>query len=110
MFVFPHTDDDTQKEAQLLLAETMLSRPTQVKFNMIKGSIPVRSDVDASAMDACAKTGIDIMKDKSRHMETPYQLVSPDVEGALMDVITEFWNSDMSVDDAAEQFAQAIQG
>jgi len=110
VFVFPRSDDRQIKQAQTLLASTMLDPDTQVFFNIQKGSIPVRSDVNAGLMDECAQKGLAIMQDKSRHMANPDQLLTPDVDGALKDVITEFWNSDMSLDEGVRRFARALQG
>ena len=41
----------------------MLAPDTQVLFNMKKGSIPVRTDVDTSQLDACAKKGLGLLAD-----------------------------------------------
>ena len=35
-------------------------------------------------------------------------LVTPDLEGSLQDVITKFWNTNESVDDAAKAIAVAL--
>ncbi|NDY74963.1 carbohydrate ABC transporter substrate-binding protein, partial [Desulfobacter hydrogenophilus] len=71
-------------------------------------SIPIRPDVDASSLDICAKEGMAIMKDKSRQLPNPEMLLSPDTQGALIDVITNFWNKNQSVDDAQKAFASAL--
>jgi glucose/mannose transport system substrate-binding protein len=61
-------------------------------------------------MDACAQTGLQVMKDSSRHLPNSEMLVAPDVAGALQDIITKFWNTNQSVDDAAKAMASAIKG
>ena len=45
-FYFPKLDDEEKTKAQLALASTMLDPKTQVAFNLKKGSVPVRGDVD----------------------------------------------------------------
>ena len=35
-------------------------------------------------------------------------LISPDLEGSLQDVVTKFWNTNESVDDAAKAIAAAL--
>ena len=52
--------------------------------------------------------GVTIMKDASRQLPTPEMLITPDLEGALQDVITKFWNTDESVDDAAKAVAATL--
>ncbi|WP_322008887.1 ABC transporter substrate-binding protein [Paraburkholderia sp. J12] len=108
VFVFPKTDNPEQIKAQQLLATVMTSPPAQAAFNQRKGAIPIRPDVDPSGFDICAKEGMTIMKDKSRQLPNPEMLISPDVQGALQDVITNFWNKNQSVEDAQKAFATAI--
>jgi glucose/mannose transport system substrate-binding protein len=71
VFVFPKTTDAAAIKSQHLLAQTFTSPATQVAFNNKKGSIPVRTDVDAKAMDICAQAGIQAMKDTSRQLPNP---------------------------------------
>jgi glucose/mannose transport system substrate-binding protein len=108
VFVFPKTDNAEQLKAQQLLATVMTSPGPQVAFNQRKGSIPIRPDVDTSGFDICAKEGMAIMKDKSRQLPNPEMLIPPDVQGALQDVITNFWNKNQSAEDAQKAFATAI--
>jgi glucose/mannose transport system substrate-binding protein len=37
------------------LAELVTSPATQLAYNRVKGSVPLRSDVDASSLDPCAR-------------------------------------------------------
>ncbi|WP_374568395.1 ABC transporter substrate-binding protein [Ideonella sp.] len=108
VFVFPKTTDPAQIKAQHLLADTFTAPATQVAFNNKKGSIPIRTDVDAKGMDLCAQIGLQVMKDPTRHLPNSEMLVAPDVAGALQDIITKFWNTNQSVDDAAKAMAGAI--
>ena len=110
VFVFPKTDNATAIKAQNLLATVMTSPQAQVAFSAKKGSIPIRPGVDVNQLDMCAKEGIAIMKDKSRQLPNPEMLLSPDMQGALTDVITNFWNKNQSVDDAQKAFASALKG
>jgi glucose/mannose transport system substrate-binding protein len=110
VFVFPKTDKPDQVKAQQLLATVMTSPEAQVAFSAKKGSIPVRGDVDASKLDVCAQAGIAAMKDKSRQLPNSEMLMSPDLAGALQDVVTNFWNKNESVDDAQKAFASAVKG
>lgn len=80
-------------KAQHLLAMVITSNTTQLAFNLKKGSIPIRTDVDASAMDICAQAGLAVMKDPSRQLPSPGMLINPDAAGAVQDVISKFWNN-----------------
>jgi glucose/mannose transport system substrate-binding protein len=108
VFVFPKTSDAAQIKSQQLLATVFTSPATQVAFSNKKGSIPIRTDVDVKRLDACAQMGVAIMKDVSRQLPTPEMLITPDLEGSLQDVVTKFWNTNQSVDDAAKAFAVAL--
>ena len=55
--------------------------------------MPVRLDVDVSSMDACAQAGAAALRDPARQVPTTDFLISPDLSGALDDVITQFWNN-----------------
>ena len=58
----------------------------------------------------CAQQGLAIMKDKSRQLPTSTMLVPTDVEGAMQDVVTNFWNKNQSVEEAAKALAAALRG
>ncbi|KJY82889.1 sugar ABC transporter substrate-binding protein [Vibrio galatheae] len=109
VFVFPKTTDAQQVSAQNKLVETMLNPETQIKFNNLKGSIPVRTDIDVSSMDICAQKGAQILKVASRQVPDGSMLMEEFRYGALKDAVTEVWNSqDMSTDTAVSIFAHAL--
>ena len=108
VFIMPKSTNAEVVKAQQLLATVMVAPATQVAFNIKKGSIPIRTDVDASKMDICAQQGIAAMKDKSRQLPTSTMLVPTDVEGAMQDVVTNFWNKGQSVEEAAKALAAAL--
>jgi glucose/mannose transport system substrate-binding protein len=108
VFVFPKTDKPDAVAAQKLLARVVTQPQTQVAFSQLKGSIPIRPDVDASKMDMCAQKGIAIMKDRSRVLGITEVYLSPDQNGALQDVLTAFWNKDMPVEKAQKNIAAAL--
>ena len=108
VFIMPKSTNPEVIKAQQLLATVMVAPATQVAFNNKKGSIPIRTDVDASKMDICAQQGIAAMKDKSRQLPTSTMLVPTDVEGAMQDVVTNFWNKGQSVEEAAKALDAAL--
>jgi glucose/mannose transport system substrate-binding protein len=108
VFVFPKINDPAQIKSQQLLATVFTAPATQVAFSNRKGSIPIRTDVDVKGLDLCAQQGVAIMKEVSRQLPTPEMLISPDLEGSLQDVITKFWNTNESVDDAARAISAAL--
>lgn len=110
VFVFPKTDKPEQIAAQQKLVEIMTSPEVQVTFNNLKGSIPIRSDVDVSSLDACAQLGMKIMADPARQAPDASQMMEEFVYGSVQDIVTELWNTNMSVDDAVARFDKALRG
>ncbi|TFW20380.1 carbohydrate ABC transporter substrate-binding protein [Massilia arenosa] len=108
VFVFPKTNKPDAVKAQKLLASVVTQPQTQVAFSQLKGSIPMRPDVDASKMDVCAQKGIAIMKDRSRVLGITEVYLSPDQNGQLQDVLTAFWNTNMTVEKAQKSIAAAL--
>ena len=101
--------DAAQLKAQDLLATTMLSPETQVLFNIQKGSMPVRTDVDASKFDSCAQKGMKLLADPSHQTPVVDLLLTADLSGTLDDVITNFLNNkSATVDDFIAKFTEAM--
>ncbi|WP_407648131.1 ABC transporter substrate-binding protein [Devosia rhodophyticola] len=108
-FYFPKNDDPAITEAQLVLAKTMLSPETQVAFNLKKGSLPVRGDVDMSAANACMQKGLKILEDPNGVLPSGEQLLSSDTQQQLQDLEIEFFSDkSMSIDDFVGQFADIM--
>ncbi|MEO1986189.1 MAG: ABC transporter substrate-binding protein [Martelella sp.] len=108
-FYFPKTDDPDITAAQLELASMLVSPETQVEFNLVKGSLPVRGDVDLEAANACMKKGIEILANPENVLPSTEQLLDSDTQGQITDLALEFFSSDMSVDDAMERQKEIIE-
>ena len=106
-FYFPVIDDPEIEAAQKELAALLLSPEVQVAFNSAKGSLPIRGDVDLTTVNECTQIGLDLLADGAT-VPSGTQLISPDTQTQLNDLMTEFWNSDMSVEDVQQQYADII--
>jgi glucose/mannose transport system substrate-binding protein len=107
VFVFPKSRKPEVIRAQRLFASVVTSREAQVAFNLKKGSIPIRADVDMTGADLCTQLGMQALKDPSRHLPSPEQVISAEKNAAMGDAITKFWNTDQTVDQAARALAKA---
>lgn len=107
-FVFPKSEDARATAAQQLLASVVTDPRTQVAFSIRKGSIPVRSDVDTAALDVCARKGLAIMKEGSRVVGNDEAYLTPDQNGALSDILTEYWNGNTAVEKVQKGIAAAL--
>jgi glucose/mannose transport system substrate-binding protein len=109
VFVFPTTKDKAVLATQDKLIEVLLDPSTQLAFNMKKGSIPVRLDVDVSSMDVCAQKSSAVLKDPANQVESMEMLTTPNFQGAIQDAVTQYWNTpNMSVDTFIEKVTSAM--
>ena len=96
--------NDANIKAQRDLAVAIMSPDFQELFNLNKGSIPVRTGLDLSKFDACAKTSAkdfgDSAKAGSLVPSIAHGMAVPSaVQGAMQDVISQYWNSDKATAD-----------
>jgi len=107
-FYFPKVDDAEITAAQEILASNLVSKKTQVAFNLKKGSLPVRGDIDMDSANDCMRKGLDILA-KGNVIKGTDQFVSADTTGQIEDLFVEFFNdTDMSAEDAQKKFAEII--
>jgi glucose/mannose transport system substrate-binding protein len=100
------------KAGQQALAEAIMSVQFQEIFNLNKGSIPARSGVPMAKFDQCAKdSNAEFQLSSKNGTLVPSwahgMAIPASTQGALFDVVTQFFNSDMSPKDAAQKLAQA---
>lgn len=106
---FPKTGNAGTDKGQKLLAEVVMNPTVQVEFSRLKGSIPIRSDIDRSKLDACARKGAELM---SAGAIVPDQAIvlTPQQVGALDDFVDEYWNAGSAdAKAAAENFFAIFQ-
>jgi glucose/mannose transport system substrate-binding protein len=107
-FYFPLLKDAEKSKAQEVLASTMLSPATQVAFNLKKGSLPVRGDVDLNAANDCMKKGLDILA-KGNTIPDTNQLMTEDSLTQVNDLFAEFFATPtMTPEDAQKRFADIV--
>ncbi|MDB5523165.1 MAG: transporter substrate-binding protein [Rhizobium sp.] len=107
-FYFPKLADAEKSKAQEVLASTMLSPKTQVAFNLKKGSLPVRGDVDLAAANDCMKKGLDILA-KGNVVPATTELLTEDTNTQINDLFAEFFaNPSMAPEDAQKRFVDIV--
>lgn len=107
-FYFPLLEDEAQIAAQTELAKLMLAPEAQVNFNLKKGSLPVRGDVDLTAANDCMAKGLDLLK-AGALLPDINQLITPDTNEQLKTLFTEFFaDASMTPEAAQEQFVKII--
>ncbi|MBB3933557.1 glucose/mannose transport system substrate-binding protein [Kaistia hirudinis] len=105
---------ENQKAAQIALAKATLSKSFQSAFNVVKGSVPARTDVPDTAFDACGKKGIADLKAANDGGTLFGSLAQgygapPAVANAYKDVVSKFVHGQITTsDEAVNQLVQAI--
>jgi len=100
-------------EGQKLLASSIMGKNFQKIFNIYKGSIPARLDVPMDEFDMCAKGSASDLKYSAMTggllPSFAHGMALRNAQkGAIQDVITEHFNSDMSSKEAAKRLVRAV--
>ena len=101
------------QKAQGDLAAAIMGTEFQEVFNLNKGSIPVRLNMNMAKFDDCAKlSSKDFVETAKTGGLVPSvahgMAISPAAEGAIKDAVSQFWNDDsITVADAQKRIAAA---
>jgi glucose/mannose transport system substrate-binding protein len=112
-FTFFKVSGADRLKGQKVLASEIMSPSFQEIFNLAKGSIPARIDVPMDKFDSCAlKSHEDLaaaMKANSLVPSMAHEMAIPrTIRGEFLDVVTNFFNSDMSSADAVKALAEGV--
>ena len=104
-----------RKAAQLALADATMNPDVQSGFNVIKGSVPARTDVPDTAFDMCGKKGIADVKAANAKgtfvgsLAQNYAQPPAIGTGAYHDVVTKFFHGEIKTsNDAVAELVKAI--
>ena len=105
---------EENQAAQSALAASVMSPAFQEAFNLVKGSIPARTDVAPDNFDACGQKAMADIKEAEANGTLLGSLAhghgqTSAVQRAIFDVVTEHFNSDMSAEDAVEELQIAVE-
>jgi glucose/mannose transport system substrate-binding protein len=109
VFYFPKNKDPEVEKAQLEMASMMVSKEVQVAFNLKKGSLPMRDDVDLAAANDCMKKGLAVLADPTKVVPNDVQMIDRDSLNQIRDVANEFFaNHSVTPEAAQAQFVEII--
>ena len=109
VFYFPKNADPAVTAAQMVMASTLVTKEVQVAFNLKKGSLPMRADVDLSAANDCMKKGLEILDGSTAVFPNDVQMIDRDSINQINDLFTEFMaNPDVTAADAQAKFVAII--
>lgn len=112
-FVMFQVGEDRQ-DAQMKLASAVMSPSFQSAFNVVKGSVPARTDVPNDDFDACGKKGMAELA-AANEKGTLFgsmahgHSVPAGVKNAMYDVITAHFNGEYDSAAAVEELVNAVE-
>ena len=112
-FAMFDVDGEDKRSGQMLLAKLIVGKNFQKVFNLNKGSIPARTDVALDEFDTCAHLSAQDMAASSEggSLLPSYahgMALRGAQAGAITDVVTAHFNSDISSADAVKMLAEAV--
>jgi len=102
-----------RKDAQSKMALAVMDPGFQSAFNVVKGSVPARTDVPNDAFDACGKKGMADLKEANASGNLfgsmAHGHANPaSVKQAMYDVITKHFNGQLDTAKAPDELAKAV--
>lgn len=101
-------------EDQAALASAILSPSFQSAFNVVKGSVPARTDVSDEAFDDCGKKGMADLAAASASGNLFGSMAQghaapASIKNAYYDVVTAFFNGEFDSETAVQELVDAIE-
>src|SRR5215217_1940883 len=110
-FYFPNLPEGTDPaviQAQADLAKILISPEGQLNFNLVKGSMPIRTDIDLSGANPCMQKAIGMLGNGL--LPSGDFALSSDTQQQMQDLNIEFLDDDsITVDDYIERYASIIE-
>jgi glucose/mannose transport system substrate-binding protein len=102
-----------RRAAQEKMALAVMDPAFQSAFNVVKGSVPARTDVPNEAFDACGKKGMADLKAASQSGKLYGSMAHghsapAGIKQAMFDVVTKHFNGQLDTTKAPEELATAV--
>ncbi len=102
------------KNAQMAMASSVMDPGFQSAFNVVKGSVPARTDVPNDAFDDCGKKGMADLAAAGASGSLFGSMahghaVPASVKNAIYDVVTAHFNGEYGATDAAAELVNAVE-
>ncbi|PKF51692.1 ABC transporter substrate-binding protein [Enterovibrio nigricans] len=106
--------DVGDSKAQQAMAKAIMSPEFQSAFNVVKGSVPARTDVSNEAFDACGKKGMADLAEANKNGTLVGSMAHGHaapaaVKNAVYDVVTNHFNGGMNSKQATKALVSAVQ-
>jgi len=112
-FAMFNVSDEGAKAAQAAMAAAIMSPSFQSAFNVVKGSVPARTDVSDADFDACGKKGMAELAAAAKAGTLLGSMAHGHanraaVKNAIYDVVTAHFNGEFDAQTAAEELVNAV--
>ena len=106
-------DQGGASESQMAMASSVMSPAFQSAFNVVKGSVPARTDVPNDDFDACGQKGMADFAEANAsgglYGSMAHGHANPaSVKNAIYDVVTAHFNGEYDATAAAEELVNAV--
>lgn len=91
-FAFPLIDREGVAESQKAFARMVLDRDNQVAFSRLKGSLPVRMDIDIDGLDHCGQLGLQKIIEEKRGINSQSMAMPTHISEGWISVLAQFFN------------------
>ena len=105
-FAFPKSSSSSERANQSSLASAMMNRDVQTKAALIKGALPARKDASTEGFDHCSQNALALLSGGSAALH--WNVRESGFKGVLKEVVSQFWNSDMSPDQARKALVDGL--
>lgn len=105
---------EEQRDAQIELAKSIMDPGFQIAFNVVKGSVPARTDVSDEEFDACGKKGMADLAEANDAGTLVGSLAHGHaapaaIKNAIYDVVTAHFNGEYDSEEAVEELVLAVE-
>lgn len=112
--MFPVKDDESAA-AQKAIASATMSPKFQEAFNLVKGSVPARTDISNEKFDDCGKKGMADLAAAAASNQLVGSMghghANPAaVKNAMFDVVTAHFNGEYDSETAVKELVSAVEG
>lgn len=111
VLAFPKQKNADAEKAQKLLAQVTMTPAVQLDFNLKHGSIPPRTDVPVAGnggFDDCVQSATSVYSKGTNVVRNSALIISPDAMGSIVDLMSEYFNTDMPTNEALDRYAAIL--
>jgi glucose/mannose transport system substrate-binding protein len=106
---------EERRDAQVKLASSIMAPAFQSAFNVVKGSVPARTDVSDADFDDCGKKGMKQLAEANKSGKLLGSMAHghsapASVKNSIYDVVTAHFNGEFDSAAAVEELVSAVEG